>query len=373
MTLVAGFTLGSTPVLIGSVLVANAAAARASSAASAIRASAVLPAEYGPELAIRQRVALINDHLALAWSGPLPAASFVLKQLRRRADGKGIAQSALDALLNEVDRDRHLSQLALVGLRLDESGVPHLFGRGVEQGEIGRPAARYFCEASAHEQFRSAMSTSVEMFSDANEVVRGICAASALANVFLSRDLDINQQIQAHAANPMLALYGGGYETVVVERGRLRKTPTFVAFWRARVDAQRTEVEAPTIVIKREYAGRTLLLRWGWVTKEGRHLNLPLKQQQCLAIGGADETSVPLYLDQRRWPGFRSDTECHAVLVVGDRVGGVGTLTHRCATELDRDIRFGEQPGQLATRARLSMNAPLRIFESINRLRPTQG
>ena len=373
MTLVAGFTLGSTPILIGSVLVANATAASASSAASAARASAVLPEEYGPELAIRQRVTLINDHLALAWSGPLPAASFVLKQLRRRADGKGIAQSALDALLNEVDHDRHLSQLALVGVRLDESGVAHLFGRGVEQGEIGRSASRYFCEASAHDQFRSAMSTSVEVFSDGNPVLRGICAASALANVFLANNIDINKQIQSHAANPMLALYGGGYETVLVEDGRLKKMPTFVAFWRARLEAHRIQVEPPTIVIKREYAGRTLLLRWGWATKEGRHLNLPLKQQQCLAIGGADETAVPLYLDQRRWPRFRADTECHAVLVLGGGVGGVGTLTHRCASELDRDIRFGEPAGHLATRARLSMNAPLRIFESVERLRSAQA
>jgi hypothetical protein len=373
MTLIAGFTLGRTPLLIGGVLTAQPAAASASTTTSSARASALLPEEYGPQLVIRQRLSLISDHLALAWSGPLPAASFVLKQLRRRAAAGAMSQAALDELLAEVDRDRHLSQLALIGLRLDKSGEPHMFGHGVERGEVGTPASAYFCEASAHGLFRAAMAGSIELFNDGNDLLRGMCAANAIANIFLAHTLDINKQIETRSANAMLALHSGGYETVVLDNGRLRKTPLFFALWRARNDGVRTQVEAPTIVVKRAYVGHTLLLRWSWTKRQGRRILLPLTQQQCLAVVGADYNALPLRLQQQHWPAFRSDTECHGILLFGGPGGGgMGTLTHRCPSELERDIRFDERPGLLATRARLSTNAPVRIFEAVSRLVPAR-
>jgi hypothetical protein len=330
----------------------------------------VLPEEYAPDLTIRQRLTLVNEYLALAWSGPLAAASFVIKQFRRRAGSKPIPPQALDGVLNEVEHDRHLSQLALVGVRIDEAGVPYLFGCGVEQGVVANSGSRYFCEASVHELFRATLTGSIELFNDGNDQLRGICAATALANTVLAHGLDINKQIQTRSANSMLALLGGGYETVMVENGRLRKLPLFVALWRANLEEERTQVEAPTIVIKRDYAGSTLLLRWSWTTKEGRRIVLPPAQQQCLSIAGADGTPVPLHAEQRKWPGFRCDIESHAILVHGaPGVGGVGTLTHRCASDLDRDIRFTETPGVLSTSARLSLNAPPRILQAVNSLR----
>jgi len=374
MPLVAGFTFGSTPFLIGSLLAAQPSAASASSAASAARASAVLPDEYSADLLIRQRVTLVNDYLALAWSGPLPAAQFVIKQLRRGAAGKPMTQHAIDHFLDGVEHDRHLSQLAIVGVRIDEAGTAHLFGRSVEQGEIAGSGSRYFCEASALELFRATMKGSVEMFNDGNDLLRGICAATSIANTLLAHELDINRQIEAHAANPMLALQGGGYETVIPENGRLRKLPLFIALWRANLDDQRTQVEAPTILIKRDYAGSTLLLRWSWTTKQGRRIVLPRAQQQCLSISGADDSPVPLHAEPRKWPGFRADLECHTILVNGAAgVGGVGTLTHRCASDLDRDIRFTETPGVLSTGARLSLNGPPRIVQAVNQLRTAKG
>jgi hypothetical protein len=50
-------------------------------------------------------------------------------------------------------------------------------------------------------------------------------------------------------------------------------------------------------------------------------------------------------------------------------VGGIGTLTHRCPSELDRDVRFTETAGQLSTSARLSLNAQARIVQAVSQLR----
>jgi len=366
MALVAGLTIGSVPVLIGSLQITQLPASTASSEASATDSAA--PA--APEFRIRQRLTLINDYLAVAWSGPLPAATFVIKQLRKLAGDTPISANVLESFLKSVQQDRHLSQLALIGIRVETAERAVLFGWGVQRGELTERRWRYLCEPSAHEYFRLAASQFVELLSNGDALLRSISIANALASAFLVREDGIDQQIRTRASNPLLVLQGGGYETAVLHNGRLRKVPAVFNFWHARLEDKWTGVDAPTLVIKRDYADGRLLLRWGWAKPFGKQIILPLDQQQCMVVSEADDFTTPQDLESKHWPSFHSDIECHEIFVTDSDSGlRISTLTHQCTTELDRDIRFAEQPDGAWTRGRLATATPRKIIAAANRLR----
>jgi len=369
MALVAGLTVGSVPILIGSLQVTQLPAAAASPRASDDD-SAAPPAAQRSEFRIRQRLTLVNDYLAVAWSGPLPAATFVIKQLRKLAADKPIPGHVLESFVKSVQQDRHLSQLALIGIRVETADRAVLFGWGVQRGELTERRWQYLCEPSGHDYFRMAASQFVELLSNGDALLRSISIANALASAFLVRQEGVDKQIRTGATSPLLVLQGGGYETVVLHNGKLRKVPTLFNFWHARLEDKWTGVDAPTLVIKRDYADGKLLLRWGWAKPFGKQIILPLQQQQCLVVSEADDFTEPVGLENTRWPSFHSDIECHEIFVTdADSSLRISTLTHQCSSELDRDIRFAEQPDGAWTRGRLAMATPSKIIAAANRLR----
>jgi hypothetical protein len=368
MALVAGLTIGSVPVLIGSLQITRLPVAAAASPTAGTHAAPQAPA--APEVRIRQRLTLVNDYLAVAWSGPLPAATFVIKQLRKLAGDQPIPSNVLESFLKSVQQDRHLSQLSLIGIRVETAERAVLFGWGVQRGELTERRWHYLCEPSGHDYFRLAATQFVELLSNGDSLLRSISIANAIASAFLVREDGINEQIRARASDPLLVLQGGGYETVVLHNGRLRKVPALFNFWHARLEEKWTGVDAPTLVIKRDYADGKLLLRWGWAKSAGKQIILPLKQQQCVVVAEADDFTTPEDLDRKQWPSFHSDIECHEIFVSDFEDGlRISTLTHQCTTELDRDIRFAEQPERASTRGRLAAATPSKIIAAANRLR----
>jgi hypothetical protein len=366
MALVAGLTIGSVPVLIGSLQITQ---LPASAAASDVSTEAATPPP-APELRIRQRLTLVNDYLAVAWSGPLPAATFVIKQLRKLAGDTPIAANVLESFLKSVQQDRHLSQLSLVGIRVETAERAVLFGWGVQRGELTERRWHYLCEPSSHEYFRLAATQFVELLSNGNSLLRSISIANALASAFLVREEGIDRQIKTRASNPLLVLQAGGYETAVLYDGRLRKVPALFNFWHARLESTWTGVDAPTLVIKRDYAEGRLLLRWGWAKSAGKQIILPLEQQQCVVVAEADDFTTPQDLESKQWPSFHSDIECHEIFVTDSDSGlRISTLTHQCTSELDRDIRFADQPHRASTRGRLAATTASKIIAAANRLR----
>ena len=367
MALVAGLTIGSVPILIGSLQVTQLPAA-APPIHDAEEDAA--PARPRSEFRIRQRLTLINDYLAVAWSGPLPAATFVIKQLRKLAGDKPIPANLLESFVKSVQQDRHLSQLSLIGIRVETSDRAVLFGWGVQRGELSSRRWHYLCEPSGHEYFRLAATQFVELLSNGDALLRSISIANALASAFLVREDGVDKQIRSGATSPLLVLQGGGYETVVLHNGKLKKVPALFNFWHARLEDKWTGVDAPTLVIKRDYADGKLLLRWGWAKPFGKQIILPLQQQQCVVVSEADDFTEPEGLESTRWPSFHSEIECHEIFVTDSDSGlRISTLTHQCSSELDRDIRFAEQPDGAWTRGRLAMATPSKIIAAANRLR----
>jgi hypothetical protein len=359
MSLVAGLTVGSVPILIGSLQVTQLPAA-ASAMPTSNDISTTPPATLSrSEFRIRQRLTLVNDYLAVAWSGPLPAATFVIKQLRKLAADKPIPANLLESFVKSVQQDRHLSQLSLVGIRVETADRAVLFGWGVQRGELTERRWQYLCEPSAHDYFRLAATQFVELLSNGDALLRSISIANALASAFLVRQDGVDQQIRSGETNPLLVLHNG----------RLRKVPTLFNFWHARLEDKWTGVDAPTLVIKRDYIDGKLLLRWGWAKPFGKQIILPVQQQQCLVISEADDFTDPEGLESTRWPSFHSDIECHEIFVTDAEGLRISTLTHQCTSELDRDIRFAEQPDGAWTRGRLAMATPSKIIAAANRLR----
>lgn len=370
MTLVAGLTVGTVPMLIGSLQITQLPPASAAASAAPGNADQA-PPQSTSQLRIRQRLTLLNDYLAVAWSGPLPAATFVIKQLRKLAGDKPIPPNLLESFLKSVQQDRHLSQLALVGIRVETAERAVLFGWGVQRGELTEQRWRYLCEPTGHDYFRLAASQFVELLSNGDALLRSISVANALASAFLVRDEGVDRQIRSGTTSPLLVLQGGGYETVVLHNGRLKKVSALFNFWHARLENKWTGVDAPTLVIKRDYADGKMLLRWGWAKAFGKQIILPLQQQQCVVISEADDFTEPADLESKHWPSFHSDIECHEIFVTDATEDGlrISTLTHQCSSELDRDIRFAEQPDGAWTRGRLAMATPSKIIAAANRLR----
>jgi hypothetical protein len=369
MSLVAGFQVGAVPVLTASVAFARRGAG-ASTATSAIDLLATLPEEYGDDLTIRQRIAIIDDKLAIAWSGAVPAAAFVIKTLRRMSQDKPLTAASLAMFLQDLDKYKHLADLAIIGIRVEGPEHAALFGRGVQSGRFDKVAPQYFCEDAAHDYFRTVAMRAFTSVTDRNDLLNAVTLANILSSGFIRRDVNIGRQIEIASPVSMLPLCAGSYETVVFHEGRLRKLPMLTNFWRARLDEKYADIETPCLVVKREYAGNTLMLRWGWAERQSRQVILPLASQHCLAITGADDPPLPLNAEKAQWPPLTSDFECHAILAT-DLHGNtrVGTLTHRCVTDLERDIRFAEQPESGWTRGRLGLATAKKIATVVNGFR----
>ena len=204
---------------------------------------------------LRQKIALISDNCAVAWSGSMLGARVALTELRELAKTDVLTHvSAREFLESHLDADS--LGTSFVGLVLDP-GCSTMFGVRADKVSSGGDGAAFVSGSGA--PYVHSFASFLGMPDNVNGATR-----LDIAHTQVQRFLAYLLRLELHAADeaaPIRSFFGGGYETAFPRRNKIVKGPDFTTiFWAARTIGDKVDLEVD-FVVKQHYEGEYLVLR----------------------------------------------------------------------------------------------------------------
>ncbi len=320
MTLVASFVVDSIPMLIGDVLLSRRGADEVHVELPSVGDSrGIVEPGWGLSLQLGQKLCTVNPFITIGWSGSYLAARVCLDELRRVVGDAPLAPDRAQAILDELYRSPEFADLAVVGLAVGPAGQSyfmHLRGSLLQSRNFG---TCHFA-GSGSDDFAATIQDADDFAAAAHVEgpahFRAFSAASMLVGTFLTREANSRSLEKDEQPNPLLALYGGGWEIALCLDGHVGKIDeTTTVCWDAVEERGGFRVGLPSLILQRGYRGETLLKRWarGGETSVWR---VPWSDQRCVSarslLDGAAQVDVN---DHATWPPWSSPVQLHSILV----------------------------------------------------------
>jgi hypothetical protein len=273
---------------------------------------------------LAQKVAIINNHCAIAWAGSWLGARIAISSLRKLGESRRLSISEVQEYL-DGDLDLREYEVSIIGLLASDRGVQqfHWHAELVVGGVLG--------ECAVDGSGRDAFAEFVAMFpaaaarrsGEANGIRQAVSSGLWLAAQLLTAELH-----QGWNARTLLQMFGGGYEVVVFDPGmqQMCKLPpeTTYVFWEALNDGKTGSISKPLFVIKQRYLCDFLLIRSLTleVIDEGR---AKVGDQQRLVVAPMYDVAVQPRLEELNQTTLQSELFCHCVLIRGIRGSSIYT------------------------------------------------
>jgi hypothetical protein len=208
---------------------------------------------------LRQKVHIINDHLALAWAGSAIGCKMVIRELTEETRKHHFTYDDLRIFFRDIGPDLRPFEVALVGcIYEDEKGFR---GFGVNNpihfqsdvfGDVLIAGSGCFDFQRLVEQF-NILPSSVGRQPNPLEVavMLSFTAMGTLLQEELLASISLN------------SLYGAGYEIASFVKKKFQKVGNFSSlFWRLRIDGKKLGLsKIPEKVLKVDYLDELLLIR----------------------------------------------------------------------------------------------------------------
>lgn len=256
MTLIATFRERGIPVLIGDVLISRTGVeAEHINIPTRNDVEAVLPREWQRNVcALYPKLAMINPHLAIAWTGNLLAAKAFLSEVRKKFGGP---IGRVEGFFNFMRRYKEVgigTELTLIGLSVRRQQVSAFKWSAAIPSEItvsdqffdgsgAEAIARLIAERALHEQG-----------SGNAPIDSAVQNALALVGNLIADDVTTGESLQG--------LYGGGYQVVVFHKGRLWFVNDYLfLFMQVKPDGDTIAMQPGTYFLKHTYLNDDLLIK----------------------------------------------------------------------------------------------------------------
>lgn len=203
---------------------------------------------------LKQKAVLVNDRLAIAWTGPLIAAASLLEELFRLRE---VSLEAVRRCVAAQEPSKATDELGILGCFLDDDAQEYrpFFARGREFKEIVGDNIERFA-GTGEEALREAYLDATKRFISEGGNIGGTrletaIFAGSLCGHMMSRDVAW--------LSDLLDRFGGGYEAIVIgENGRFQKLDQVVhVFFDANVMGDEC-VLRPLRIIRPQYIGQLL-------------------------------------------------------------------------------------------------------------------
>lgn len=256
MTLIATFRESGIPVLIGDVLISRTGVeAEHINIPTRDDVETVLPREWQRNVcALYPKLAMINPHLAIAWTGNQIAAKMFLSEVRNKFGGP---VGRVNGFFNFMRRYKEVgigAELTIIGLSVKgrqasafkwNAATPSeiTLGDQLFDGSGAEAIAREFAQRLHHAHG-----------SDNEPIDSAVQNALTLIGSLIADDLTTGESLQG--------LYGGGYQVIVFHEGRLMFVNDYLfLFMTVKPDGDRLVMQPGTYFLKHTYLNDDLLIK----------------------------------------------------------------------------------------------------------------
>ena len=279
MTLISIISPNDFPVLLGDLLIS----APASNDGSRVSLPSLIAETPSVELTngsfsivgLSQKVAVINDYLAVAWSGSKIAAKAVLTDLKENVPPTPMTSDDFFKYLDSLNY-KETTELSLLGLTIDAEGKLHRFGQNHKLVKYD-PLNNIYVAGSGADDFVSYLFEYFpEGFKSGGEM-NVYC--EAISTVFIYARISFCNEMNSRSN--FEHYYGGGFEFVTPIRDTdtdtvgLKKVPEITTlFW---IDDQRSgNITMQPVVFKQRYIGDVLVITRCFLTRKHDNKSKPV-------------------------------------------------------------------------------------------------
>jgi len=257
MTLIASFHLDGIPALLGDLILSGPEMPdKKISIPSIGDINQVFPKGSGWSITgLTQKVIIISDKCAIAWSGSYLAAWEVIEEIKKLHNNNLLTLTNINNYLNNLKPTILNLEFSITGWVLENEGF-HRFSLNVESSE-----SPYF--------------SGLLVGGTGGEAVKPSLSGLSLGSIQRSRDISSVEELAgralayiggliAHEASShesLLRYYGGGYEVVAYFNNAFRKLDEFTfVFWRATMADGNAQISLPNRIIKQCYHDDLLII-----------------------------------------------------------------------------------------------------------------
>jgi len=284
MTLIAGFSVATLPVLIGDLLLSGPEDPNRSVSLPTIGDSLnVFPKGSGFTITgLTQKVNILSDRLMVAWAGRRYIAESILRELRERCALAPFTIENLKAFFESFQRSENRNEVQFAGTMVNERQsfsfsigcevVSHFVFGDIRLGGSGTEDAKEF--------FRNLEEAPVLLKGVAPEPLLDATSKSLMLTAHL-------MQLELTNRSSLLQFYGGGYELASLVQGRFAKIGhvTYL-FWEVDATGNQIRVSYPYQVFKYTYANDVLGIRSARIDDKG-HGELTVTDEGVHLVGPA--------------------------------------------------------------------------------------
>ncbi|RZT89342.1 hypothetical protein EV678_0123 [Azospira oryzae] len=366
MTVISTFAVAGFPILFGDLLLTG---STVDGKMIAVPAQGEVQDFFGDSgwsiSGLSQKVCLLSDSCAIAWSGSWLSAKVAICELRRRAlAGPLSVDTILTYLEGEPDIKSHPA--SFIGLVHDGSGL-HQFHFGAEELRTTSIGTAYVSGTGS-----CAIREFADMLSNIESAATGTLTAG---NVAIARALSLggillqSEFFGKSSAFTLRNMFGGGYEIAYFSNGRIQKLPevTYV-IWEAQIDGPHLHVSHPLLIIKQAYVGDHLLIKSARIESSVVAPTPNLVDEQNHVITPLFDTSPPPDLQFLRSISLQSKLLCHCILAVrNNEIIGLYTRVQQYSSDSELTVTFEDSEGQL--RFSIRHDTASEITQSLMRFR----
>src|SRR5450755_2498631 len=258
MTLIAAINADETPAIFGDLVISSAwESGRAVRVPAVGDATSVFPAGFGRAIRdVEQKLVLLADNCAVAWSGTETVARTIVSELRAIASQVPLTSSAIAEYLSKLDPidQRQVTFVGWVheGDHFEQFWFNASIGEGALFGRIAAGGTGADAFVGLASQISVGPTGQVSTMNGLDRVV--VSLLSAMGWLF---------RAELGSQSTPLNLFGGGYEIATFVGNKFEKIgDVLFIFWSAVVsDARLVELKVPSLIMKQDYEGETLLLQ----------------------------------------------------------------------------------------------------------------
>jgi hypothetical protein len=271
----------------------------------------------GKSFDCRQKIALITDQLAVGWSGSVPIARALIKQLEHEIEPGPVERKQIDGLLCAFKQELAYSELSILAMAVDNSGVTWTFGQNIAGHQEGILAPCWSIGTGRGDFLRDAKSFARPLLLEGPSQFQALSTAHAIFGRLLLREmhsLSTESFAEFSENSPLWHDYGGLYETAYSADGRIQKADDLTLwFWRAEREGDILNLDDLAKVVRIAYVGKSLIARWADCKRSGE--NLDTVAEGCFSIGPITELVGYSSLPQSAWPTISARFEGHTMLI----------------------------------------------------------
>jgi hypothetical protein len=308
MTAIIGFQLEGQPVIFGDLLISGPVTNVRLNLPTVGEVSQVFGREavFAP-VSLTQKIAIIHDDFAVAWSGTVYLARTVIRELTERFSARAPTETELRQYLDKLPDEIAENVSLLVMVAVSPSRMYHA---GFGAYEESNSTFGVFRTAGSGSHAVGGFLQTVQSFIE-NEgrqmtpFAKAMGCALTMSGQLLAREIFANDNLWEY--------FGGGYEVLTRVDGRWKKLEdVLTVFWLAR-QTTTGDVELvtnPVKVMRQTYVDDLLVIRA--LTLEGT------RAEDRLYI--VDPAKRPAYEWERQrvqWPEFRAKWICHQFVILG--------------------------------------------------------